>query len=419
MLSTKEAGFWATLALLVGAACALGGCSGIIYTRADPADGKTDPASPPNGGFAFNLRRSTVVLSAADQSAAAANPAPGAAKAATVNATKLDCKGQLTSACTYPVTATASPVSYTEKEKPTAYFAQPRSTNRYFGGTTLTPKTDPTDPLMIQSVGFSYSNQVSNIITAAGGGAATGVAFGPWGAVAGGVIGAVGAVVRPGPKPTWASAVCSPDLSAVQQQTYSDSEPTQELWLPIAMDYPTKDDEPDCWHPLPAAKAAGVPAHANSGWFYRIYSSDKPPLNASAVPPVIVTPPGGLTKLPNQFRTTADFFANTSAQNAFPVSACRAVEVELAWWRDIATPPAGQDLKSHRTSSGHLLVAVADPTIVQVLRVSNGSTVTLLPCGGFVSSGQPSTALSDDVTALVKQTQAIKTAQDQQKKSTK
>ena len=405
-MKEKKLGFAGIVVALAGS---LAGCSGILLEKADK-----NPSSPPDGGFAFSLRTSSILLTG-EAPKAAPGDTGGTAKAA-IPSTKVDCADKLTQDCAADVariTATATPISDTSA----VYFARPASNHPHLGGTTLAPKNDPTDPLMIQSVAFSYKNEVPNIIAGAGAGAVAGLAFGPAGLWVGLAIGAGGASVSQVSAPDWAqAAVCRSDLPKMAR-AYSPKKdslaasPAKELSLPVVLDYPLTDETPPrCWHTLPAVKGAGSTSKTNAGWFYRILPVDAAPAHQSAVPPVLAK----LTlddPLPEVFRRTGDYFseAGSKRQQTFPVSGCRAVAVELAWWEDLQTnknPEPPKDLVET------IQLTIADPRVVQVMSIGGAdTTIALLPCGAYATAGQPSTQFADDVSALVKQVQAIRSAQ--------
>jgi hypothetical protein len=415
-------GRWQILGILVS--IELAGCSGVIYEKAYSKKETIDntPSSAPKGGFAFSLRHSNIVLSGTDTLPSASQPSTngtspagntnsqtgnGSQKSA-VASTKITCTDSTlaTRDCLAGISVAASP----ESDRDFVYFARPLSTVRYLGGTTMSAKNDANDPLLIQSVSFAYKNQVANIITGAGTGAAAGVAFGPAGVWIGGLVGAAGGVFSgaPADPSDWGKYICKSE-----KQKVNITHATKDLYLPATVTFPVtaaSGDDDQCWHILPAAKATGVPANANAGWFYRVVLAKDAPNDATVVPPVLV---GDVPKSSGQFKLSSAYFteAATNAQNTFPVTACRSVRLEVVWYQDIVgtAEPAESAL-------GSWTLAAADPSVVQVLSFSNGTVATLLPCGGYASGAQPSSALSDDISGLIKQVQAVKSAQQQQQK---
>lgn len=408
-----------------------GGCAGLKYEQAYK-DGNTvvnDPSSPPQGGFAFSLRTSTVLVATSSASSPQKPPTPyqcfdpKAAKESDLS----------TKDCLRGITETAAPVS----DMTAVYFAEPLSTHSFWlwstwGGTQMTPKADANDPMMIDSVSFTYNNKVAGIVTAAGTGAAAGFVYGPWGAVAGGFIGAVGAVTpyysaevnlppalsRGQNEPL--EAVCSDQDDQDAYKAASNATPPlpKQLLLPVSLQYHSVYTDSPCWHAFPTP--INTIGEKNTGWFYRMTAETTPPLVRQSTPPILFqgdldrikkSEPSGdeLNKFP--FHTTAYFFGSSNASSAettFPVSACVSVRVQIAWWKDIESGAAD--------SLAAVTLAMADPNVVQVLNWSDGTSITLLPCGAYASTGAPSTPIADDVSAMVKQAQAIQSAQQQWKK---
>jgi len=397
------------------------GCAGIVYQKVYTADGTVNenPASPPAGAFAFGLRKAVIVITAGPGSgSASASPASGANASTTPVA--IECTGKLHNDCTGKIAITATPTT----DPSAAYFARPRSGARWLGGTTLSPKSDATDPLLIQSVTFGYNNKVANIVTAAGTGFTAGLSFGPAGAWTGLLLGAVGAagltphIADGQEKQPWAMSVLCAPPTPDGVGAYLDSLPKKAvLWLPVTVDYPSVDPVAGCWHALPGAPEAKAtattpaPSTANTGWFYRVLPTEAKPPKVSAVPPVLASKTLQ-EPLVAPFAIADRYLTDGQPKKTFPVTACRAVAVELVWWQDIARIDNGalnpDDVAALAKTQ---VVAAADPNVVQLLNVSSGTTVTLLSCGGFASPGAPSTAMSDDINAVIKQAQAIKAAQ--------
>jgi hypothetical protein len=397
------------------------GCAGVVYQKAYTADGKINlnPASPPAGAFAFALRKSVIVLTAGAGTESASASAAAGPNAATMPVS-FDCKGEPHHACMGKIIVTATPTS----DSSTAYFATPRSGARWLGGTTLSPKSAATDPLLIQSVTFGYNNKVANIVTAAGSGFTAGLSFGPAGAWTGLLLGAAGAAIPPhrladDDQRLLARVVCSPATTVALPAPNLAQPPTAvTLSLPVTVDYPSVDPVAGCWHALPdppSAKAsASTPPRstANAGWFYRVLPTDTKPSEAPAVPPIL-SMKTLQDPLPTPFALADPYFADSQPKTSFPVSACRSVAVELAWWQDIVAIKPAEPLSVDAVSqvAKTLVVAAADPNVVQLLDVSSGTSVTVLSCGGFAAPGAPSTAIADDISAVIKQAQAIKAAE--------
>jgi hypothetical protein len=409
---------WRALGLLL--VSALSGCAGISYKTVHT--GQDDAASPPRGAFAFSLSTSSVLVT---QGSSAANPK------ATQGPVKCG-KDQSTTDCLSGVTEAAAPGAASA-----IYFVTPDHV--HFGGTQLTPKLGTGNPLLLQSVSFDYNNQVANMIGAAGTGAAAGFVFGPWGAVIGGIGGLGGAALNGGlySAPVPSATKCSADSPAYKTfaEAYQEAGNTAEqLVLPVSLSI-SLDPNQTCWVPLPGPAGSGN--SVNNGWFYEVTMSSVKSSDASNMPPVLSadnakallgvqspisqvfgsnknTVAYDAAKFP--FETAATYFADTKVdESSFPASACVAVQVMIARHQDLS--PDGT--LSANEGVAVTTLTVADPDIVQVVQWSSGSTVTLLPCGAYASTGAPSTAVTDDVNALIKQAQAVKSAQQQWKSSKK
>lgn len=404
------------------------GCAGIKYEEAYTGGNTviSDPSSPPEGGFAFSLRTSTVLVT----------------RSSTKSIGTLHCfdpKAAIesdwsTKKCLAGITETAAPAS----DMTAVYFAEPLSTHSFWlwstwGGTQMIPKVDANDPMMIDSVSFTYDNKVAGMVTSAGTGAAAGFVYGPWGAVAGGFIGAVGSasqyysadmnqpsaihIEKNGSR----VAVCSNKTDQTAYNTAStEKHPLpKQLLLPVSLPYHSVySNSAPCWHAFPAPINSN--GKDNLGWFYRMTAQIKPPSVRQSSPPILFQ--GDLNRIkksePSEsdlktfpFHSTTYYFSATTASAAettFPVSACVSVRVQIAWWSDIALGSTDK--------LAAVTLAMADPNIVQVLKWSNGTSITLLPCGAYATTGAPSAPIADDVNAMVKEAQAIQSAQQQWKK---
>ena len=424
--------------LLFLVACALlGGCasSSVKYAVNYP-----DPSSPPDGGFAFALRNSTVALSSAPS-----KPASGQTQATTTGSTpalapaSVSCKDNSSEKsadpptweqCWRSVLASVSPIS----DQNFVFVAVPD--NSVFSKTKLTPKVSTSDLLMLTSVTFSSNSTIPSAISSAGTGAAAGFAFGPWGAVAGGVIGAISAVVPIGrsavPVLEWPEYVCDGETRiSYYKQLASSTSAT--LKLPVALDYtlaPTlaTTQEP-CWTALPATNgsiggdgsqsymsAPAYPPTIPTGWFYRFAPNSDAPRYVTRVPPVVVSDQGGNLVLPAGIIKRTDYIQEkpgqwkTESLETFPVSACHAVELQVTWWTELRDQAANPAAKAARYQIFPLIVA--DPEYVQVIASPTGGTVNLLTlCGGYATSAGPSTDTTDSLNNLIKAVQAVKAAE--------
>jgi hypothetical protein len=441
--------------LLIFSSVLLSGCAGVTYETAVNRNGDVakDPASPQESAFAFSLRSSDLLLTkVADTSNDSGTLKPK--NNLLVEFEDLPCAGKPTAACLKgAITISTSPAIDSA-----VYFAEAKSTDHFynFGHTTLTPKYDTTNTTMLTGVGFNYANQVPALLGAAGAGAAAGMAFGPWGAVIGGTVGFAGAYVGGGyspyeyqeqyspsskVKPVAEDYICDEDKKSYEADADTQHPPTKTLSLPVSLAYQSfalsDADVPtgkkgnivedvigeknsldasekqyvSCWHKFPEGK--------NSGWFYKL-DPKKDPIVKQAIPPVLtyknfiqsssvklVNPNPGV---PFPFMTAGSFFKSTDTRQTFPVSACVSVDLQIAWWSDI-----------NETTSNTLdtTLTVADPNFVQVVGWQDNSTVTVAACGGFENTGTPSQPVSDDFSALIKQVQAVKTAQQSYAKDNK
>jgi|HubBroStandDraft_1064217.scaffolds.fasta_scaffold02151_11 hypothetical protein len=444
-----------------------------------------NPSSPPNGGFAFALRTSTLLIAppggasgkqsqapsgttAADapdgnQPLAAAGPPSGTAqvrakakpltgkpkapahdqpagsdKEGSSPVDKSDSKqagksvggGQPTSAdraagksadvcvgalawsdCLRGVAISVVPVS---ADGP-VYVAKPAPPTGY--KTTALPKVSAADPLFLTSVTYNTSSNLPTAISNAGSDATAGLVFGPWGAAVGGVFGFLTSFLQasapPPNPPDWTSLTCSNDPARSLPKS-PDSKDSPKLVLPLTVDYKSPDST-GCWNSVPPM-STGTLSDANaallrgySGWFYRFTPSTALPPHTSSVPPVILD----VASRPSDVIATKDYFTTpagqawTSSQTSLPVSACRAVDFQLTRWTELEGQKSGKTADYFEYS-----IVVADPDYVQQVQAPNQGSITVLTvCGGYASSGTPSTTVSDSISALLKQVQAIRSAQ--------
>jgi hypothetical protein len=474
------------LLLLLLLAGVLAGCATPASRVSYSADQK-NPASPPDNGFAFGLRKTTVILSGSppaarqteptppgpsggaaspDEEAAALTKAHGAAKPVTKpttpkppesNPSKPTTPGSTPGASPTPSAdknpqnsspapqssviytvkteicgtlqppqwqqclqkASLSSASITNSDLP-AYVVIPKppATAR----TTLTPKVDTSDPLLLSSVTFNTTSTVASRITQAGTDAGIGLAFGPWGAAAGAVI---GLLITPPPTggaekiaPGGAGVVCQKDQSTFSSAAAAQSSLALRLMLPVTIDVDAiQDGTPknlDCWKVMPTGDNAQSPPP--SQWFYRVIPDKSPAHTPTKVPPVLTD----LTKTSDFkdtdgspiFETVDTYFSADSKgwsapTETFPVSACRTAHLQITHLSELISATDPNAVRSQQYD-----LVVADPGYVQVVRAPTQGSVTVLPlCGGYASAGAPGTPFSDSMNALLQAVQKIKSGQ--------
>jgi hypothetical protein len=258
----------------------------------------------------------------------------------------------------------------------------------------------------------------------------------------------------------------------------TDGQPVLNLPVAVAMP-PNLADQTDCWTPLPTFSSA-QPRPLRPQWFYRIrpvdVGSKTIPNVTSDMPPVIQTKNGDLGKA---FNKTTDFFSdkNKDQSGNFPTSACRAVEVDITWWQELAAtkpvpspapassstavpsptvtpapnsplsnpqvaaligssaaqpatpssapPPAVASQPAVAASSQQKYqpynITVADPDIVQQVAVRKNQVINVLTvCGGYASSTPAPTSNTDIGSAVVQATaNALKAQATAQSSSSK
>ena len=176
-----------------------------------------------------------------------------------------------------------------------------------------------------------------------------------------------------------------------------------------------------CWNSLPAPSVTGViqsdvvPTDA-TGWFYRFVpdQAETGPKHVTVVPPLIVNRGSDKPTLPENGSVlwAKSYFGKettTAGLKSFPVTACRAVDLQITWWQEF---DANVQHPTHLVQLVTFPLIVADPSYVQAIKMPTHGSVTLLPvCGGYSSSGAPSTDMADSINNLIKQVQAIQAAQ--------
>jgi hypothetical protein len=396
-----------------------------------------DPTCPADKELVFSLRSSTILISPAGNEKKPSDGKPAADQADAISPSNTCTKAEGNSStsndvlnkCLVGVNAKAAAA----RDKSVVYVAKPNC------GTTIQSTSVDTDPFMVKSIVVNYKNPAIGIVSSAGAGAVAGFGVGgPWGAAIGGVVATAGqemtftdikelytkAAKANIPKPPWYKDVCEEDKKIDISRFEKFSNKIPELYLPVTLDFESgKKSIKPCWHPLPNRSPAAIKKAMDdpqspellSGWFYRIIMPSKSDKNSdkSVLPPVLPVDlkPGDKLISSISFQERDVFFSNTDNQEKFPVSACRSIELQITWW----------DLQNNAEFNDPLWygyqMTVADPDYVQVVRIPKNGTVYLLPvCGGYESPTQSSSSWGDLIDAVVKQTQAVKEAQDKYNK---
>jgi hypothetical protein len=381
-----------------------------------------DPTSPGDNEMVFGLRNSTILISTPPEKKSGDNTVSD--KKTRDNNVGNTCNKSykdVLKKCLSGVIVDPVP----SLDTPSFYIAQ------WKRGTTLSEfNTINTSPLMLESFSVNYKNPAPGIITAAGTGATAGFAIGgPWGAVIGGLVGAISkGMDTEKSEPINAlfqidelfPAACPKDKVYVKDLKTLMGK-SAELYLPLTISkgIPDKPDEQKCWHPLPNRSPKAEDAMENhdkrtlSGWFYRILVRETPDIK---FPPVL---PDNLDSISPPFQKNSDYFATTDPETftkdktTFPVSACRAVELQITWWEKLdEAVKANAEPKLFKYS-----LMVADSNYVQVIRLPKEGSILLLPvCGGYASPKPTSSSAGEVFNAVVQQAQAIKAAQEKYEK---
>lgn len=434
------------LALLI-----FGGCKPTLsYRNAD----NENPASPPDNVLVFSLRTSDILLDSQKKSTNVSGkdagknttdsspvdvcmhtaephhqdsvPAPTKRsvldshyqtraheenQTGVVNQNHVPSKEEVITECMRQITISARP----GREKQHVFYGIPNA------GTSITATAVDTDPLMVKSIGINYKSPAVGMVNSAGAGAVTGFAVGgPWGAAVGAGLGVIGSTITSFgfAGKTWGEVICEKDFVTPTREAieaFKENEPAPELLLPLVLEYK---DASDCWHPFPSsgkipAKGRATGRVSLNGWFYRIQPVKDDKLSDSIIPPVAsqtnVTQMTSGDNKPSVFMKREDYFKNTSGEketeskDTFPVSACREIEVQFAWWETV---------RGDSPVIAHLKLMVADSNYIQPVRIPKAGSIFLLPiCGGFASPTVASSASSELIDALVKQAQTVKDAQ--------
>jgi len=420
----------AVLILVPLAAC---GTPEVVYRPASDADIRTQT----DGELLFHLRSTNItVLPPADEKAKPGDVVAAADVCATADRDWQACLLD-TSVGT---TATAAKKTYLA----TNGNSVPWKTTKLTGTFADDQNT------ILTGVNVTYNDSSAQIITSAGEGAANGFAFGPWGAVAGGLVGAVSAGVHALNEPPLLKKVkyivCSTDT--VDSKTPPDAQ-TPKLVLPVTFDLADAADDAThsgCWHLLPVhpptRKYANMPTF--SGWLYRLRLAPVPPVNDDGM----AKDPNDTPKIQAAFvpasaaitTSTTDYFhadphpqtsvsadpdaaKNTIQHSDFPISACHNAQLDIAWWGSLADKEeaALEKLDDPPFAYNTYKLEVADPNYVVLIPLPKTGSIKLgTLCGATVTySAYTGSTLNSVNDAIAKEAKAIKSAQDDYKKNSK
>jgi hypothetical protein len=436
------------LAFLTGCAA-----SKLKYTSKNP-----DPSSPPDGGFAFALHTSTVALTKATAKSDSSTPqsdtshsSASAGSHTAVNSKVPAPTDQYMATCSAPKPPSPMPAGYMPSiwwrdclrglsssvvavsDNNAVYVATPDS--GLSSKTSVTPKASDSDPLLLTSITFNTTSTIPSAITAVGTGAAAGFVWGPWGAALGGIIGGIGAFApgitgkaAPSANPGWWDVACDRDTEYKRYARLASDlkdPPNATLAGPLTLDFipfAGHGSADICWNSLPATTETGGMLSDDlsteaTGWFYRFVPDQEKngPAHVTVVPPLVANRGADNPALPLAVKLATSYFqtvgsdSTTVGQQSFPVTACRAVDLQITWWQEF---DANAKDATHKIQLVTFPLIVADPTYVQVIKAPTHGSITLLPvCGGYASSGAPSTDMADSINNFIKQVQAIKAAQ--------
>jgi hypothetical protein len=291
------------------------------------------------------------------------------------------------------------------------YIAVPGDRNPW-ARTGLSAETVDGDASIIKTVTVSFNDQTKQEITRAGTGAAAGFGIaGPYGAIAGAILGAATSLPdRPKKaeaikteKESFINRICKSDKVTADNVNKPDN---SALILPVTINLkealPVDGDDELCWHLLPDNPFAdGKGNGKGNGWLYRIVLEDKP-FGA---------------------QSPSKYFAKDNSgepRHDFPFTPCQDAKLHLVWWATVqaAMPEKGsqKDLKFKYNS---FPITVANPEFIQVVPLPRAGKIKLgAVCGASVTydtySG-PTTG--DDFDAAVTVAKNIKSAQDEYKKA--
>lgn len=346
--------------------------------------------------------------------------------------------------------------------------------------TTVTATPMDTDPLLLKSVAIGQVQTPSDTVTTMSTDVAAGVALGgPWGAAAGS-LGAIAALLNATTEDTlfvqtmavnpllpnggdaqsrqdaitkkknaeaakidsrWVvpgwnilqnKLVCDVDVQHFDYSHYNYLDPASfslPATVPVSITESNTSDEDKqkCWTPLPEVLPTGQ-EKVQALWFYRIIATG-PDLPTNSAADTIEFPPVLKRDITDTRAGTivsaASFFgkAAVASANQFPTSACRSVEVDIAFWKEL-DKPAGPPQK---TNAGQIIrpysdqplyksyrIVVADPNYVQVVEVQDqkSQVINFNPvCGAYASNTTAPASTTDFMSALVQGAQTVKKAE--------
>lgn len=317
---------------------------------------------------------------------------------------------------------------------PTIYFAQRNA------GSTFAPTYASKNSFVLTKLDVKYTSPVTSGVATIGGMAAAGFPVaGPTGAIIGGVLGIVDVIVQPQEaKPAdadaWTAQIC-PNVSITdadgtsldarnEAKTKKIPITPEPIALPIVVPFPGVGQEeradgtlPNCWSPLPTRKTNTDVLL--SGWFYRfvpITKRDAPKPNLSDgksyFPPLWTTEvpdPSSSAGLPlgMDWGVPSNNAMTQSLSRYVPASACRSVILQIAWWTDVQKLVAGQE-----TTRSKLVVTVADPTLIQKVKIPKSGSIQFgAVCGAYSMSSPSQNEVISGLGGIFQQIGAIKTAQ--------
>jgi hypothetical protein len=410
--------------VILAFATALGGCSTAIkYTAWQDGD------AIQSGALRFGLQETTITL---------ATPAPAKTDS---SPPKSNCPDKVSSAnwwtCFNQVAAHAAMAPSTANPSK-VYVATPDDAKSlHLATTTVSGTLVSGQDTLYSVVTVKYSSNATTVIAGAGSGAVTGFGIaGPYGAVAGLVIGGISSGTVPfnltknpvpAAPPKVTDYIC-PDAT-VDLSNASDKNLRPSIVFPVAINsegakpissasgiQSVKDNSLVCWHELPNAASLGtiLPQRVGSatpasplrqpisgdGWLYRVVAiSDQ---NEKAPDPTqpLPGPPGTML-------ATA-YFADTDARHDFPYSSCRKVQIQITWWKDladaIATSASGKDASPEVVN---FATVAADSAFLTAADLKKGGVINFkADCGANVSMDVDSSAVAD-INAVVTASQNI------------
>jgi hypothetical protein len=226
--------------------------------------------------------------------------------------------------------------------------------------------------------------------------------------------------------------VCDVDVQHFDYSHYNYLDPASfslPVTVPVSITESNTSDEDKqkCWTPLPEVLPTGQ-EKVQALWFYRIIATG-PDLPANSAADTIEFPPVLKRDVTDNRAGTivsaTSFFgkATAASANQFPTSACRSVEVDIAFWKELdkpAGPPQktndGQTIRPYRDQPLYksYKVVVADPNYVQVVEVQDqkSQVINFNPiCGAYASNTTAPASTTDFMSALVQGAQTVKKAE--------